>query len=210
MTISESAVLDMESKTEDAPAASETRSRKKISISRAVSRAGRLIGGVRSWSPRRRLAVFAILGLLIIGLGAATGVAGVRVHSNNAVADAKRSALAAANENVPKVLSYKFDTAATELEAASQLLTGAFADDYIELTKQTIIPAAQQAATVTNATVVASAVVDGSEDSVTVLLFLNQSTTSKDYPDPKLDSSRVRVELESVGDRWLISSLTPV
>jgi Mce-associated membrane protein len=107
-------------------------------------------------------------------------------------------------------LTYKFDSVDKDLADASNALTGDFKDQFVALTRQTIVPAAKQANIVTSASVAGNSVVKASADSVTVLMFVNQSTTSKDSPSPKLDSSRVRVELEHVGGRWLVSNLQPV
>lgn len=181
---------------------------------RPLPRAGRWlrnrIGGAQNWSAQRKGAVFVPLTVLAIALLAAVTLLGIRIHSNSTINDAKASALATANENVPKLLSYKFDTVEKDLGDAPSTLTGDFKGEFVTLTQQTIIPSAKQANTVTNATVAGNSVVAASADSVTVLMFLNQSTTSKDSPDPKLDSSRVRVELRHIDDRWLIASLQPV
>lgn len=192
MTITESAPLVMESEASK------------------PSRIGSMLGGIQQQYSKHRKVVLIALSVLLIGLITAVAVLGVRIHSDGAIDDAKTGALAAANDNVVKLLSYRFDTVDADLGAAAQLLTGDFAGEFSTLATQTIIPAAKEAGTVTTATVAASALVDASADAVTVLLFLNQSTTSKESPNPKLDSSRVRVELVSVGDKWLISSLVPV
>lgn len=45
---------------------------------------------------------------------------------------------------------------------------------------------------------------------VTLLLFLNQNTTSTKYEGPRLDGSRIRVTMTKVDENWLISDLVPV
>jgi Mce-associated membrane protein len=43
-----------------------------------------------------------------------------------------------------------------------------------------------------------------------VLLFLNQTTTSKENPDGSFTASSVKVSLTKVNDVWLISAFDPV
>jgi Mce-associated membrane protein len=46
--------------------------------------------------------------------------------------------------------------------------------------------------------------------SATVLLFLNQTTTSKENPDGSFTASSVKVGLTKVGNDWLINAFDPV
>ena len=57
------------------------------------------------------------------------------------------------------------------------------------------------------ADVVESAVVGASPREVTIVVFLNQATTSPQVEGRKIDQSRVRIRLEKVGDRWLIAAV---
>jgi Mce-associated membrane protein len=148
--------------------------------------------------------------LVTIGLIVAVTVLGIRVHDNHEVQAAKNGALAAATVNVPKILSYRADSAGSELGSAADLLTGDFKNRFRTLVDGTIVPAARQHQTATTATVAGKSVVSGTADAVTVLLFIDQSTTSKESPQPRLDASRVRIHMDRVGDRWLISGLEPV
>jgi Mce-associated membrane protein len=58
--------------------------------------------------------------------------------------------------------------------------------------------------------VVRSAVSDLNPDSAVVLLFLNQTTTSKENPDGSFTASSVKVGLTRVNGAWLISAFDPV
>ena len=46
--------------------------------------------------------------------------------------------------------------------------------------------------------------------SATVLVFINQTTTSKENPDGSFAASAVKVGLKKINDTWLISSFDPV
>jgi Mce-associated membrane protein len=47
-------------------------------------------------------------------------------------------------------------------------------------------------------------------DSAVVLLFVNQSTQSKDRPEPTLSNSSVLVTMKKANEKWLISSFSPL
>ena len=47
-------------------------------------------------------------------------------------------------------------------------------------------------------------------DSATVLIFVNQVTTSKERPDPSMASSTVKVSLTKINGQWLITKFDPV
>ncbi|MFQ2844650.1 twin-arginine translocation pathway signal, partial [Mycobacterium paragordonae] len=46
-------------------------------------------------------------------------------------------------------------------------------------------------------------------ESATVLLFINQSTQSRDRPEPTTTSSSVLVTLTKADGKWLISQFNP-
>jgi Mce-associated membrane protein len=47
-------------------------------------------------------------------------------------------------------------------------------------------------------------------DSAVVLVFVDQSTTSKDKPDPSMAASNVLVSLTRVNSNWLITKFDPI
>jgi len=210
MTTPNDAVVDPATDTEPTAKQSESRGRLRSVLPRGWRWFRLFVGGVGQWSAKRKTAVFVPLCVLFAALVVAVSLLGLKIHSNDGIADAQASALAAANASVPKLLSYKFESVEKDLGDASNALTGDFKDQFVALTQQSIIPAAKQGNIVTSASVAGNSVVSASDHSVTVLMFLNQSTTSKDSPNPKLDSSRVRVNLLQIGDEWLISNLQPV
>ncbi|WP_020104733.1 hypothetical protein [Nocardia sp. 348MFTsu5.1] len=123
---------------------------------------------------------------------------------------AKESAIAAANSGTVALLSYSPDTLTEDLAAAKTNLTGEFLTYYTEFTEKVVAPAAQQNSVDTQTEVVRSAVSDIDKDSATVLVFINQTTTSTDKPDPALTASSVRVTLSKVDGTWKISAFDPV
>ena len=54
-----------------------------------------------------------------------------------------------------------------------------------------------------------AAVADMHPNSAVVLLFVHQTTSSKDKPDPVLSTNNVRVTLTKVNGSWLIAKFEP-
>ena len=115
----------------------------------------------------------------------------------------------AAKDSTIALLSYKPDTVEQQLGAARDLLTGDFRDSYTSLTNDVVIPGAKQKQISAVATVPAMASVSANPNHAVVLVFVNQTVVvGQDAPTDT--ASSVRVTLDKVGDRWLISKFDPV
>ncbi|KMO67338.1 hypothetical protein MCHLDSM_06587 [Mycolicibacterium chlorophenolicum] len=165
-------------------------------------------------APKRRSAwtrVVAFAVLPAIALGLALG-AGYLKWRDNTVRDGEIAAVSsvqAAKDSTIALLSYTPDKVDQQLGDARNLLTGEFRDSYTSLTNDVVIPGAKQKQISAVATVPAAASVSASPQKAVVLVFVNQTVTvGADAPTDT--NSSVRVTLEKVGDRWLISSFDPV
>jgi Mce-associated membrane protein len=89
-------------------------------------------------------------------------------------------------------------------------LTGDFLKYYEQFTQQIVGPAAKQKGVKTTA-VVLRAALSGElhPDSASVLLFVNQTTQSKDRPEPTMTSSSVVAMMTKADGKWFISSFNP-
>ncbi|WP_157108774.1 twin-arginine translocation pathway signal [Aldersonia kunmingensis] len=125
-------------------------------------------------------------------------------------ATATEEARAAAADGAVAVLTYGPDTLDQDLTAAQSHLTGNFLNYYTKFAQEVVAPAAKDKAVKTNADVVRSAVSEMHPDSAKVLLYINQTTTSNDKPDPTMASSSVLATMSKVDGNWLISSFDPV
>jgi Mce-associated membrane protein len=121
-----------------------------------------------------------------------------------------QTAIRAATDGTVALLSYSPETLDRDFATAKSRLTGDFLDYYNTFTTQVVAPAVAQKAVKTNAAVVRAAVTELRSGAAVVLVFVNQSTTSSDKPDPSMSSSSVLVTLTKVDDAWLISSFDPV
>jgi Mce-associated membrane protein len=89
------------------------------------------------------------------------------------------------------------------------MLTGEFKDSYTSLIHDVVIPGAKEKQISAVANVPAAASVSASENHAVVLVFVNQATTIGQDP-PTNTASSVRVTLDKIAGRWLISQFHPV
>jgi Mce-associated membrane protein len=153
--------------------------------------------------------------LLAVALVASAGVAAWLYfeqyrpdqETNAAVAGV---ALDAAKNGTVALLSYAPQSLDKDFAAAKSHLTGDFLSYYTQFTEQIVTPAAKQKSVKTAAAVVQAAVSELHPDSAVVLVFVNQTTTSKENPDGAFAASAVKVGLKKIKGAWLISSFDPV
>jgi Mce-associated membrane protein len=157
----------------------------------------------------KRVLAYGILPGLALILAMA---AGYLKWQDDSVRDSQRAQAEAsqtAKDSTVKMLSYKPDTVDKDLNGARDLLTGDFRDQYTSLINDVVIPGAQQKKISAVATVPAIGAVSADPHQAVVLLFVNQTVVvGQDAPTDT--ASSVRVTLEKVGDRWLISKFDPV
>ena len=122
---------------------------------------------------------------------------------------ARGQSMQAAKDSTVALLSYKPDTVEQQLTAARDRLIGQFREQYTDLTTNVVIPGAKQKQISAVASVPAAASVSADPGRAVVLLFVNQTVTVGTGV-PADTASSVRITLDKVGDRWLISKFEPV
>ena len=170
--------------------------------------------GHRASRSRRLLARWPQVAVALLLVGAAAAATWIyanqyRGERQTAGASAK-AVLEAATDGTVALLSYSPDHLLTDLAAAKTHLTGDFLVYYSKFSDQIVAPAAKDKQVDTHAAVVHAAVADLHPDAARVLIFLNQTTTSKDVAAPVQTSSSVVVSLTKIDGRWLISAFDPV
>ena len=156
-----------------------------------------------------RIVAFTLLPALAFVL--AVG-AGVLKFLDSGVRDsdvARDKSMQAAKDSTVALLSYKPDTVEQQLTAARDRLTGEFRDQYTDLTNNVVIPGAKEKQISAVASVPAAASVSANPGEAVVLLFVNQTVTVGNGV-PTDTASSVRITLDKIGDRWLISKFEPV
>lgn len=162
-------------------------------------------GARRNWAPIA----------LALALVAAAGLTawmffGVYKADQETDAAAQQAAIKAASDGTVALLSYSPESLDKDFAAAKSKLTGSFLSYYTQFTEQIVAPAAKQKAVKTQAAVVRAALSEMHPDSAVVLVFINQTTQSKDRPDASFINSAVRVTMQRIDGGWLISSFDPV
>ncbi|MDF2828214.1 MAG: twin-arginine translocation pathway signal [Mycobacterium sp.] len=120
------------------------------------------------------------------------------------------SAMDAASEGTVALLSYSPESLDQDFATAKTHLTGEFLTYYTQFTTDIVTPAAKQKDVKTSADVVRSAVSEIQPDSAVVLVFINQTTTSKENPAGSFTASSVKVGMTKVDGKWLINAFDPV
>ncbi len=123
---------------------------------------------------------------------------------------ARQAVLTAAADGAVALLSYSPATLDADFANAKSRMTGDFLDYYTQFTDEIVAPAAKEKQVQTSAAVTRKAIVDLEPDTAEVLVFINQSTTSRDNPDGSFTASAVKVVLEKQDDTWLIAAFDPV
>ncbi|MGE2735690.1 hypothetical protein [Mycolicibacterium vaccae] len=151
----------------------------------------------------------ALLPALAIALACAAGFFKWQSATIGEARAAGQEAVQAANDTIVAMLSYTPDNVDQDLHAAADRLTGTFRDSYLSLINETVIPGSTQKRISASARVAAAAPVSAEDERAVVLVFVDQTITMA--ADPPTDTaSSVRVTLEKVDGRWLISDFTPV
>ncbi|MDT5265742.1 MAG: Mce-associated rane protein [Mycobacterium sp.] len=166
--------------------------------------------------PRRRalkrLLVPIVLAVLLLGsAGLASWVYMTQMRPDRQTdAAVAAETIKAASDGTVALLSYTPETLDKDFATAKTHLTGDFLDYYTKFTTDVVTPAAKQKSVKTSAAVVRAAVAELKPDSAVVLVFLNQTTTSKENVDGSFTASSVKVSLTKVNGAWLISAFDPV
>lgn len=159
--------------------------------------------------PRSRVAVVlstALAGLLVVILALA-GVLGVKAWKGKEAEDARGQAIAAGRKAAETALSYDYRSLDKSFAAARATMTADFAGKFDATAK-----VAGELATKTKATVRAEVrevgVRDGNADRVTLIIFVNQTTTSTiTEGKPRIDLNRTRFTMVRNGDQWLVQEI---
>ena len=152
------------------------------------------------------VAVLPILALILaLGVGYLKWLDGTARESRAAAEQSIR----AASDTTVAILSYKPETVDRDLKAASDRLAEPFRQQYTQLVNDVVAPGAKQQHITAVATVPAAASVSSTGKHAVVLVFVDQTTTIGDDA-PTQSTSSVRVSLEKVDGRWLISQFDPV
>jgi Mce-associated membrane protein len=149
--------------------------------------------------------------LVVAAIGLAGGLYFSQYRPDRQIDDAAaHQAIRAASDGAVALLSYSSDTLDRDSANAKAHLTGDFLSYYTQFTEQVVVPTVRQKHITQKTAVIRAAVSQLHPDSAVVLLFVNETTTSKQNPKPLMTPSIVRVTVTKVNGSWLISKLDPL
>ncbi|TDW65736.1 hypothetical protein [Kribbella pratensis] len=151
--------------------------------------------------------LLAALGLVVVVTLVVAAVLGVKAWHGKQAEDARDQAAAAGRKAAETALSYDYRDLDKSFAAARATMTPDFAQKFDATAK-----VAGELATKTKATVKADVrevgVRDGDADRVTLIIFVNQTTTSTiTKGSPRVDLNRTRFTMVRNGDRWLVQEI---
>lgn len=148
--------------------------------------------------------------LVVAAMGLAAGLYLFVYRPDQQVSEAAaHRAIRTASEGSAAVLSYSPDNLDRDFAKAKSYLTGNFLAYYTKFTEQIAVLAQQKHVTET-AKVIRAAVSELHADSAVVLVFIDQTATTKEKPEPQTTANSARVTLTKVRGSWLISKLDPL
>jgi Mce-associated membrane protein len=147
------------------------------------------------------------LAVVVVLTLAVTAVLGIKAWHGKQAEDARNQAAAAGRKAAETALSYDYRDLDKSFAAARATMTPEFAAKFDDTAK-----VAGQLATKTKATVKADVrevgVRDGDANRVTLIIFVNQTTTSTiTKGSPRVDLNRTRFTMVRNGDRWLVQEI---
>lgn len=165
--------------------------------------------GVAPENRRRRTVAFVVLPAVLVLLGGVAGYVTWDYSSRRDAAAAAVESVAAARDATTAMLSYRAESVEADLGSAKDRLTGSFLESYNQLVTDVVIPGAKERTISAAAEVAAAASVSATPTHAVTLLFVNQTVTVGGDA-PTTTPSSVRVTLDKVGGRWLVSGFEPV
>jgi Mce-associated membrane protein len=159
-----------------------------------------------AWS---RVLTYGVLPTVALLLGLAAGYLKWVAGSADDLTQARAESVRVAREDAVALLSYKADSVEKDLGAARERLTGEFKDAYTDLTRQVVIPGAKEKHITAVAKVNSAAPVSVTPNHAVALLFVDQTVTIGDGA-PTDTQPVIRVTLDKVNGRWLVSHFDPV
>ncbi|MEZ0362385.1 Mce protein [Mycobacterium sp. pUA109] len=152
----------------------------------------------RKWPSRVTIAVLA---LLVVGLAALSGYLGWQVKNTRDIDAAKEAALRAANSYAVTLTSVDSGNLDANFTAVLDGSIGEFHDIYTKSSAQLRQLLIDHKAT-GHGVVLDSAVKSATKDQVVILLFVDQTVTNTEVPDPRVDRSRIELTMQKIDGQW--------
>lgn len=157
----------------------------------------------RDW--RRHVLRGAVVAAFVVVLAAA-GYLGWQLWQERQVAQAGQDARQAATDYAQVLTSIDSAKVDENFDAVLDGATGEFKDMYSQSSEQLRQLLIDNKASA-HGVVLESAVQSATKDKAVILLFVDQSVTNTNVPDPRIDRSRIKMTMEYVDGRWRASKV---
>lgn len=155
---------------------------------------------------RRRRLLVVVVAVAFVAILALAGFLGWQLWQEREVNRASEQAQQAAVEYAQVLTSIDSAKVDENFDAVLDGATGEFKDMYSQSStelRQLLIDNKASA----HGVVLESAVQSASKDKVVVLLFVDQSVSNTNVPDPRIDRSRIKMTMEDIDGRWRASKV---
>ena len=166
------------------------------------------------WGTRQSLvalsvALVVMVTLVVLGALGLLGNTGVQeVQDAEDAQVAAETAPSVAERAAEAILAYDHQNLDGNKESAQQFMTSSFAEEYATTFERTVKPAARTYRARVSVDVKGSSVVRASEDSVKVLLFVDQTTQSTAHDRPQVALNRVEFDMVQRDGDWLVDGIS--
>lgn len=151
--------------------------------------------------PRVLLAV--LLGALLLG---AVVFLAVQYLGLRSAESARAEVLGAATDFATNLSSYDFNDLEGNFNGVTENATGRFAEQYTQVGAN-LTELIKQHKAVSEGAVLAVGAVEADDDHAVVLLFVDQTITNTNSPQPRVDRNRMRMTLVQQDGRWLVDDV---
>ncbi|MCX2714886.1 hypothetical protein [Mycolicibacterium sp. J2] len=164
----------------------------------ATADAGRNTVHARRWHRRMAIVTAALLTAALAALG---GFFGWQYYQQQRINDGAQAALHTANAYAVTLTSVDTNNLDENFAAVLTGATGEFHDMYAQSSAQLRKLLIDHKAT-GHGVVLDSAIKSASKDEVIVLLFVDQTVSNTEIPDPRVDRSRMVMTMRKVDGQW--------
>ena len=153
--------------------------------------------------------VLAVLAVVAAALVAAAAYVAVPAWQARAVQQAQHTAPSVAERAAKAILSYDYRSLARDERTAASYLTPSYRKKYRHTFDRGVKPSAPRLQAKVTARVLGSGIAQADADHAHVLLFVDQTTTSKANPGrPQVALNRVMLDMVRRGGTWQVNGIT--
>lgn len=160
----------------------------------------------RSWLRALRRPPVLAAALVILLLLAGLGYTGLRLREGAARDAAREEALAAGKQYALALTTYDHQNLRGNFGSVSDNASPGFARQYKEVSDG-LTQLIQQYQATSKGEVLNAGVVRAEQDRAVLVLFVDQTITNTNSPQPRVDRTRMQLTLVHPGDKWLIDDV---